>query len=318
MFALLLLMACKQKGYLDDCFCDADVHYENNRIVEGYSEKPSYFPAESVNLYIHTQSPMVDIALVHHNIAEDTVSRYQINNAQIQKINECGYKLGYNWDKSFSFDLPGELKSGYYSIDLNVGDTSFRIPIIIQPASKSGDILVIASYNTWQAYNIAGGASFYRYNLKHDCDQTLSSFVHFHRPLYTFRNTPYQKGGFEGELNLTHWLEKENINFDVIADPDFHHQSIDPKAYPYLVIHCHGEYWSEKMYDQLEDYLNNGGNLLYLSGNGIYWKVTYDETGRQMECVKYATHKNVHCHDKSAGGTWRNIGRPESAILGTQ
>lgn len=317
-FSLLIISACKQKGYLEDCFCDVKVSYENNREVEGYADKPSYFPSEIVELYIHSKSTMVDVFLVHHTLEEDTVLHYQINNATKQNINECGYKLGYNWDKTFSFELPKELKSGYYSVDLNVGDTSFRIPIAVQPATKNGDILVIASYNTWQAYNVAGGASFYRYNLKYDCDQTLSSFVHFHRPLYTFRNMPYQKGGFEGELNLTHWLEKENIDFDVITDPDFHHQSIDPKTYPFLVIHCHGEYWSEKMYNHLEDYLNNGGNLLYLSGNGIYWKVTYDEAGEQMECVKYGTHKHVHKHDESAGGTWRNLGRPESAVLGTQ
>jgi N,N-dimethylformamidase len=315
--SLLLSSACKQSNsFLTDCFCDPAVVHENTRRVEGYSDQSSYTPDDEVKLFLHSNYTDLVIYLVHHTEKEDTLLNFEFNDAKPQAIPECGYKLGYNWEESFAFQLPNSIPSGYYSVDLNTVDTSFRIPLIIRPKKKSADILVIASYNTWQAYNPAGGASFYRYYLHHECEQTLSSFVHFQRPIYTFRGMPYQKGGFEGELNLTHWLEKENIPFDVITDPDFHNNPINPKDYPYLAIHCHGEYWSEKMYDHLEDYLNKGGNLLYLSGNGIYWKVTYDETGQQMECVKYG--KNIHHHDSTLGGNWRSNGRPESAVLGTQ
>jgi hypothetical protein len=40
--------------------------------------------------------------------------------------------------------------------------------------------------------------------------------------------------------------------------------------YRALILIEHPEYWSEKMLDNLEDYLNKGGRLLYLGGNGIY------------------------------------------------
>ena len=317
---LLVLFACKseRQHFLEDCFCDENKAFTNQRIVEGYVNAPSYHSKDEVTLFIHSKIPRVKVNFVHHLLEEDTLASFFIDNAKSQDINECGYKNGYNWEKTTTFHLPDSLISGYYSIDLNVSDTSFRIPILIKPTYSNADILLIASYNTWQAYNTAGKASLYRYNLDYDCDQTRSSFVNFDRPIYTFKNKPYQLGGFEGELNLTHWLEKEEIPFDVIADPDFHQDKIDPKDYPYLVIHCHGEYWTEQMYNHLEDYLGNGGNLLCLSGNGVYWKVTYDSKGKQMECIKYGTHKNLHYHDSTSGGQWRNLGRPESAVLGTE
>lgn len=316
---LLVFPSCEEKErFLSDCHCDPTAVHENQRSIEGYVNQPSYAPGDEVKLFIHSKSAEITLFLVQHTEEEDTLLHFEFNGAKPQVIPECGYKLGYSWEESFVFQLPETIPSGYYSVDLNAADTSFRIPLIVRPKKKSADMLVIASYNTWQAYNPAGGASFYRYYLNHECDQTLSSFVHFQRPLYTFRGMPYQKGGFEGELNLTHWLEKEAIDFDVITDPDFHKNPVDPQQYPYLVIHCHGEYWSQEMYNHLEEYLNGGGNLLYLSGNGVYWKVTYDETGEQMECIKYGIADNVHRHDKTKGGTWRGLGRPESAMLGTQ
>ena len=53
--------------------------------------------------------------------------------------------------------------------------------------------------------------------------------------------------------------------------------------------------------------------LLYLSGNGVYWKVTWDSTCRIMEIRKDG---KPHYQNGEQGGLWRNLGRPEHAVLG--
>ena len=38
---------------------------------------------------------------------------------------------------------------------------------------------------------------------------------------------------------------------------------------------CHPEYYSREMMDALAAYLGRGGRLMYLGGNGFYWRVSY-------------------------------------------
>jgi hypothetical protein len=56
---------------------------------------------------------------------------------------------------------------------------------------------------------------------------------------------------------------------------------LDLDAYRILILSTHPEYWTVKMYAQLQNYLNAGGSLLYLGGNGIYEEGEYtdDQTG---------------------------------------
>ena len=110
----------------------------------------------------------------------------------------------------------------------------------------------MASYNTWQAYNEAGGASFYRYHLDYDCDYKNSMFLSFQRPIYNIKGKEYEGGGYEAELGITHWLEREDIPFHVTTDRDFHYTDFSPNDYKAIVLTTHSEYWTEKMYDKLD------------------------------------------------------------------
>ena len=62
----------------------------------------------------------------------------------------------------------------------------------------------------------------------------------------------------------------------MITDEDLDREGLAALA-PYRVVingtHC--EYYSERMMDATEDYLDQGGRLLYLSGNGYYWVVAF-------------------------------------------
>ena len=115
------------------------------------------------------------------------------------------------------------------------------------------------------------------------------------------------------ELWIIDWLTDAGYPSDVYSDIDFHRDWDWLKDYKALVVSTHSEYWSEPMCDNLDAYLESGGSLLYLSGNGVYWKVTYDSTCRVMEIRKDG---KPHYQNGEEGGQWRNLGRPEHSVLG--
>ena len=63
---------------------------------------------------------------------------------------------------------------------------------------------------------------------------------------------------------------------DVFSDIDFHNEGCDASQYRCLVLSTHPEYWSRQMYDNLAAYLDAGGSVLYLGGNGIYENGEYE------------------------------------------
>ena len=113
------------------------------------------------------------------------------------------------------------------------------------------------------------------------------------------------------DSHIQNYLISQNIDFNVITDLDLHYSGI-PQSTKVLFLNSHPEYFSEKMYDEIDTYLAQGGNLVNLGGNAIYWKVTLKEN--QME-VRKQRNAIIHSHDGSIGGQWRWLGRPESAIL---
>ena len=109
------------------------------------------------------------------------------------------------------------------------------------------------------------------------------------------------------------WLQDAGYQPDLYGDLDLHTGWDWLKNYPALVISTHSEYWTLQMRDNLDAYLNAGGNLLYLSGNGLYWKVTFDEALRVMEVCRDG---RPHSQTGEKGGLWRDLGRPEHSVTG--
>ena len=81
---------------------------------------------------------------------------------------------------------------------------------------------------------------------------------------------------FNADTHITDWLEALGHEFDVITDEDLHQQGLELLA-PYRVIlsGSHPEYHSQAMWDAMAAYQHQGGRLMYLGGNGWYWKIAY-------------------------------------------
>jgi hypothetical protein len=93
-----------------------------------------------------------------------------------------------------------------------------------------------------------------------------------------------------GELRVVRWLAREGRSYSVLTDDDIdrYWTSIggvnysDFERFKTVIISTHSEYWSDRMYLALIDYLNKGGNVVIISGNSIFRRVIIDRGAQQV------------------------------------
>ena len=207
-------------------------------------------------------------------------------------------------------------RSGLYYIHLKgKSGAFFAFPWVVAPAKPSSAIAVLASTNTWNAYNNFGGRSNYinpnnlppepASNIRQENDRYRSGEIedffrfedHEYMPLSFERPEPFNHipeqvavtdpiaGRNESHLapaewRLLGWLEREGYGYDLYADYQLHSGELDLDSYKVLILNTHPEYWSKEMYLRVKDWVyQRGGRLMYLGGDGIDGPVEYlDET----------------------------------------
>lgn len=276
--------------------------------MQGYAQTQTVFPGETLTFCTTTSAKTYRVAFHHLGTTGSTLDLIPNLSGHRQSAPQRAWEIGCNWQPSFSWTVPIHAKSGLYAAEcIDSNHKKSHIVFTVKPAPKKKNrIAVLASTNTYNAYNGWGGMSAY----STPCPKTLS----LHRP--TPSASPIGIGRshlVRAELWVINWLEQAGYAVDMYSDLDLHQSAHWLKNYRALIVNTHGEYWSVPMRDHLDTYLNNGGNLLYLSGNGLYWKVSYDA---QMQTMEVRKDKQNHIQNGEPGGLWRNVGRPEHAVIG--
>ncbi len=147
------------------------------------------------------------------------------------------------------------------------------------------------------------------------------------RPLLNLRPRHNRIWGFPADCNLLAWLAHERVPFDVVTDEDLHREGAELLgAYRVVLTGSHPEYYSTPMLDALETWVGAGGRLMYLGGNGFYWRIAWhpEEPGvievRRAEDGTRAwmspPGEYWHAFNGEYGGLWRRIGRPPNRLVG--
>lgn len=74
--------------------------------------------------------------------------------------------------------------------------------------------------------------------------------------------------------------EHPQYEYDVFSDIDLHEGISRLRGYKALVIQTLPEFWTDRMRDHLDEYVNAGGHLVYLGGRGLYDRVTFTANGK--------------------------------------
>ena len=166
--------------------------------------------------------------------------------------------------------------------------------------------MALASTNTWNAYNAWGGFSKY--------GPATPVVLTFLRP--NPATTPIDDGTINhltrADLWILNWMEDAGYQVDVITDTDLHNGFADIANYSALILNTHPEYWSLEMADNLHEYLDNSGSVLYLGGNGIFERCIFNADTTAL------TFFNGDPSLNRSLAFFRNLNppRPERAVLG--
>jgi hypothetical protein len=274
------------------------------RPIEGYCWPLSARPGESISFYMSHGGESV-ASIQRHTSTSETVDSSRVDSvaftAQPQVASTVAWRSGCGWAETFSLTVPPEWPSGIYSAACadTVGG-SCDITFVVKPAEdRRSGIAVLANVNTWLAYNGWGGRSKYS-------GLARTSFL---RPM-----PPSAPDGdphlTRGELWILGWLQSQDRSPDVFTDMDFHQDGCDPGQYKLLIVSTHPEYWTPQMHDQLASYLDGGGSLAYLAGNGMFETAEYDNDQTEM-----VFRLGVEGGPREVA-LFRVRGRPERSLLG--
>ena len=268
-------------------------------------------------------------------------------------ITDCG------WEPTISMEVP-DLKSGVYAARLTAGDAVEHVVFFLRPKEPSASIAMLMPTCSYLAYaneRIGLGTGIAQVlssqvTVIHEWDLELrqkpeygASCYDSHRdgagicyttrlrPIFNMRPrhrtapvvVPWQ---FPADLSIIYWLETMGFDYDVITDEDLHQEGLAClEPYNVVINATHAEYYSEAMMDATEDYLASGGRLMYLSGNGYYWVVSFragDMDVMEVRRLDMGTRawnaepgEHYMVSNGERGGLWRGRGRAPQKILGT-
>jgi N,N-dimethylformamidase beta subunit-like protein/concanavalin A-like lectin/glucanase superfamily protein len=271
-----------------------------------------------------------------------------------------------NWQPSFELRIPATLRSGVYAARLRGSDGSEDyVPFFVR-ASRSrlaAPILVLMPTFTYLAY---GNEHFHnvRYvDWSHATTRPLDlspqdryvasrsdlgpSLYDLHpdgspacyssrlRPILNMRPklVSYWNGAarhFGADLYLLDWLENEGYRYDIATDEDLDQHGVELLArYSVVLTGTHPEYASSNMIQGIRQYLDTGGRLMYLGGNGFWWVTSMDQRRRHLIEVRkedptgvipglgVAAGEHYHSTTGEPGGLWRLRGQGPEKLFAT-
>ena len=189
--------------------------------------------------------------------------------------------------------------SGVYAAQIT-GDDGRRgfAPLVVRPTAPQARVAVVMPTSTWAAYNFydadgdGWGDTWYARWKTNDVDLT--------RPHSTY-GVPYRYRSYD--LGFQHWLAQTGKRADIMSDEDLELFATPTDlrgAYDLLVFPGHTEYVTGRVYDLVEGFRDKGGNLMFLAANNFFRKVTRKDQRQTLV------------------DEWRDLGRPEAALLGNQ
>ncbi len=221
-------------------------------------------------------------------------TKFQVEIYRMGYYKNTGARLIRTLASPKSIMIDSKMVPGQYLLKLrSLKRASTFVPLVIT-GSGANDLTFVSSVLTWQSYNQWGGDSLYK-----GADgnrETAASVVSFDRPY---------DGDGSGQFRymeqpLVTLMEKAGLDINYITDLEV---DSNPEVFAQtrsIVLGGHSEYWTRGMRQHFENAVASGVNLIVFGGN----------TGYAITEIKG--------RDISGRTPYREIGQPESLLLGSQ
>jgi hypothetical protein len=283
-------------GLEDDDGRDDVAQMSHRPTVEAAFPLESYGPSSVAHLVIIDRARAVSIQIRHVG-PEDTPVRGNdvMTGVPVTKKHTIGRVDGR---RIVNVRL-GNWPSGVYFAELTAsGGRVGYAPFVLRPRHLGEHrVAVVMPTQTWQAYNHRDDNGDGRADTWYAC--TCQHTARLGRPFLDRGTPPHFK---YYEIPFLRWLNQHHPDVDIISDAELKATNgrALADAYSLLIFSGHHEYVTTHEYDAVLDFRNRGGNLMFLSANNFYWKIVI--RNRVMTRIV----------------KWRDIGRPEAALLGVQ
>jgi hypothetical protein len=292
--------------------------------IEGYADRLSCRPGESVALHVSTTAARFSIEVARLGAETRVVlNRGDLPGASYP-IPEDASSRGCRWPAGHRLTIPADWKPGYYNVRLRAADDGGKyvgrgrrtaesdLFFIVRSADpgRASPILLELATNTYNAYTNWGGSSLYAYNGRGGIQGHRVSF-----------DRPIQSQFRQWELPFVAWAEKNGYALDYCANGDL--DAVPGLLDPYKLVLSvgHDEYWSAPMRDAVEGFIGRGGNVAFLSGNTCCWQVRAEDGGRALACWKQWFNQDPVYPTgdyRTLTTLWSHhlVGRPENRLTG--
>jgi hypothetical protein len=265
--------------------------------VEAAFLRESYAPSSTASLVVQNRESRLKLQVFRVGPERtSTIGNITMTGVPVTKEREVDRSVGRRVLEVWV----GAWPSGLYFARLVAMDGRVGFaPFVVQPERVGlHGVAVVLPTLTWQAYNLRDddgdgeGDSWYAGGVKR--------VVRLGRPYLNRGVPPYFRCY---DLPFLDWLARTGRKVDVLAQSDL--EQVPSSAalaatYDVLVFPGHHEYVTTREYDLVEGYRDLGGNLMFLSANNFFWRVV--RRGDTIVKTKQ----------------WRDLGRPEAALLGVQ
>lgn len=267
----------------------------------------------------------------------------------------------FGWQTDFTLTVPADMPSGAYAMRIECDGHADAMPVFVLPprgAPRARLCVLIPTFTyvvygnharpdfapEWMARFAEHGA--WPINPAQHPEYGLSTYnthadgagichASHRRPLFnlrpgyvTFGNTTCSGlRHFPADTHLLAWLHARGIDCDLLTDHELDTEGTAALAgYSAVATTTHPEYHTARTLDALAGYRDAGGALLYLGGNGFYWRIARHAENDSLIEIRRAEGgirawaaepgEYYHAFDGAYGGLWRRNGRPPQDLVG--
>jgi hypothetical protein len=267
--------------------------------IDATFENRSYAHGETANLIVAASAGSLTVQLLQIGPEDQVIyANDAVNGISV------GNPITVDWHANAEGPAPipvgiGDWPSGVYFARLTADDGRVGYaPFILRPAEPKSRIAVVMPTNTWQAYNFTDGNgdgfgdSWYV--------SLATSKIELQRP-HLHRGVPFRFRSYD--LSFLRWLAHTGKSVDFYSDDDLVTIASGDElraSYDAIFFPGHHEYVTTHAFTIVERFRDLGGSLGFLSSNNFFRRV--DRSGHTLKLI----------------GLWRDLGRPEARLLGTQ
>ena len=276
---------------------DARLKPSTKPSIEAAFPRESYRPGDAARLVIFSKRARnVTVRLFHAGTENREMRpRDEMYGTAVTEVRQLGT---VRRAQSISVSIPKTPSGLYFAKLTGSGGRVGYAPFVLRPRRLGENrVALVLPTLSWQAYNFRddnGDGKSDTWYADWNVKSVLLGRPFDQRgvpPNYKYYDQPFLR-----------WLVANHKEVDYLAQSDVARTTGRKlaRSYDLLIFSGHHEYVTAQEYDAVVGFRNRGGNLMFLSANNFYRRVTISH-GRMSRLEK-----------------WRDIGRPEAALIGVQ